>query len=156
MNYRIDCECGKALTVQESMAGVDVPCVCGRVVKVPPWRELRSGRFPVVLEPTETRAADQTGIVIKVLLGTGVLALASVFIWLGSIAGAGLVLVVAGRIWMLAVGFSVNRNLGCLLVLFPEIMMILFAANNPKLALPPLLCVLVGVILVATGLAMHG
>jgi hypothetical protein len=138
------------------MAGVDVPCVCGRVVKVPPLRELRGGQFPAVLEPTEARgAARPSATAIRVLVATGVVAAALIFIWLGSITGVGLLLVVVGRIWMLAVGFSVNPNLGCLLVLFPEIMMIMFAANNPKLALPPLLCVLAGIILVVGGLAVR-
>jgi hypothetical protein len=73
---------------------------------------------------------------------------------MGGLVGLGLLLVIGGRIWMLAVGFWANPALGCLLLLFPEIMMLMVAAANPKLALPPLLCVIVGLVLLITGLAV--
>jgi hypothetical protein len=155
MSYRISCECGKDLSVEEGMAGVDVTCVCGRVVKVPPLRELRSGRFHADLAPNKASGAVRPNVIaIGVLLAIGIVVAASVFLRLSGPTAFGLLLVIVGRIWMLAVGISVNPNLGCLLVLIPEIMMILFAANNPKLALPPLCCVIAGIILVISGLAV--
>ena len=138
------------------MAGVQVTCSCQRVVKVPSLLELRSGRFPPAPQPADpTAAAQQNVIVISVLGAIGVMAAVLSVFWLGNLTGIGLLLFVVGRLWMLVIGFRANPNLGCLLLLFPEIMMFTFAAVNPKLALPPLLCAIGGIMLFISGLAAH-
>jgi hypothetical protein len=156
VNYRISCECGEALSVQEGMAGVEVTCICQRIVKVPSLRELRSGRFPADPESTEASGTVRQRVIAISILGViGVVVAAPVFFWLGTLTGIGLLLVIGGRVWMLAVGFWANPDLGCSLLLFPEIMMFMFAAKNPKLALPPLLCVIAGIMLFFIGLGVQ-
>jgi hypothetical protein len=156
MGYVLRCECGELLSVSDGMAGTQKACPCGRTIAVPALGELRRSAMPDVRKsPAASSASGPAWIVQAVVLGSVtaiVLALAVVF---GSFAVPGLGLLLVGRFWMLAVGFRTNSGLGCLLLLFPEIMMLMFLVNNPKLALPPFLCWLVGAVLLLGGLSLR-
>lgn len=41
MEIQLQCDCGETITVTEAKAESDVPCKCGREVRVPPFFELR-------------------------------------------------------------------------------------------------------------------
>jgi hypothetical protein len=53
MNFRVDCPCGRQVTVSEASAGVRVNCLCGREVRVPALHELRKsvGLPPYPISP---------------------------------------------------------------------------------------------------------
>lgn len=42
MNFSVPCECGKAMTISEGLAGAQVSCGCGRLVNVPSLTQLRT------------------------------------------------------------------------------------------------------------------
>ena len=42
MEYPLACECGNRLAVTEAAAGTSVSCSCGRALRVPSFRQLRS------------------------------------------------------------------------------------------------------------------
>lgn len=56
MQFRLTCECGESITVSEGAAGVDMPCDCGRSIRVPSLAKLReqAGLEAVPITP-ETR-----------------------------------------------------------------------------------------------------
>jgi hypothetical protein len=41
MDFRISCSCGHSITVTEGAAGRAIDCPCGRVIKVPSFKEMR-------------------------------------------------------------------------------------------------------------------
>jgi hypothetical protein len=41
MEFRVACECGRAVSVPGGAAGTAVPCPCGRAIRVPSLRQLR-------------------------------------------------------------------------------------------------------------------
>jgi len=41
MEFRVPCECGKGLTINEGAAGATLPCECGRPVRIPSLKDLR-------------------------------------------------------------------------------------------------------------------
>ncbi len=55
MTYPIHCECGAMLEVTSAQAGGDLPCHCGRRVRIPALSELRQ---MAGLAPHETSAVD--------------------------------------------------------------------------------------------------
>jgi hypothetical protein len=53
VEYPLVCECGSRVTVTEGSAGTTVPCACGRALRVPSYRHLRSwdGTTPLLPVP---------------------------------------------------------------------------------------------------------
>src|SRR5262245_45140203 len=53
MNFRVDCPCGRKVTVSERSAGARVACACGQEVRVPALHELRKsvGLPPYPISP---------------------------------------------------------------------------------------------------------
>jgi Domain of unknown function (DUF1922) len=54
MAYEVRCECGRALTVEETSAGAALPCDCGRTVQVPRLSELKRQAGQAAFRPRAT------------------------------------------------------------------------------------------------------
>src|SRR5438105_463326 len=56
MDYPLVCECGNHVAVTEASAGTSVSCSCGRALRVPSFRHLRSwdGTTPLLPVPTDS------------------------------------------------------------------------------------------------------
>ncbi|MEZ6134317.1 MAG: hypothetical protein R3C53_05330 [Pirellulaceae bacterium] len=59
MDHLLICECGNEIPVSRSQAGQELPCECGRTVKVPTLRGLSA--LPTVENSVKSSTVDSTG-----------------------------------------------------------------------------------------------
>jgi hypothetical protein len=101
---RLSCECGREITVTAGSADVALPCTCGRTIKVPPFRKppaLVAPRFEAHaydVESTERLVLQIIAAYVLgcVFLGGALMSLTSAPLWV-----AGVMVALAGRMWLL-------------------------------------------------------
>src|SRR5262249_36493459 len=107
MEFRLPCECGQRLYVEEGAAGGALLCPCGRTLKVPSLGELRR-HFGLKAEdePSDDGRFSPAQIVVLVI---GAMLFAVVFLLggllsfaVGGVAGVGYLVSQVGQIWLLA------------------------------------------------------
>jgi hypothetical protein len=64
MGYSVNCACGNRIEVSATQAGTDLPCRCGRRIRVPRLSELRSPAGEPAYEPSPV-------LIIRLLYGSG-------------------------------------------------------------------------------------
>ena len=82
--YLVECSCGNKLPVELGQAGGQVTCACGKLVDVPPLRQLR--HLPVAEDKIARPAAStwnaRKGVITACLLLAGALAIANIWSWI--------------------------------------------------------------------------
>ena len=118
MHFRLQCECGQAVSVTEGAAGLSLPCTCGRNIQVPAFAELRgraaSGEIPWSLyadgegpPPPPNPVAEGARTVLRgvVFLAGGLLFILGACLFVGNITGLFRTFPFAGYVTM-AVGIG--------------------------------------------------
>jgi hypothetical protein len=143
------------------MAGTEIACACGRLLKVPSLGELRrrgatsfpGEAAPPGIDPADARPVSVTVAYILVAAWLCVGGLSQiVFSWLlgGPLAAGAALLVVAGQFWLFSLIFTGNP-VAALVVLFIPIvglcLAVQFVIDNWSIARWPALCQLGGLLL---------
>src|SRR5262249_6911290 len=139
MEFPLRCACGKRVVATDGMAGTQIPCVCGRHVRVPSLGEMRRQSPGYVAEEAAESAAGPAeplrpapavvvyGLAVAwVCLAGQPLVLLS-FLHVGPVAGAGALLLVVGQVWLFTQIFVGNP--------FAALMVLLVPIVGPLLAL---------------------
>lgn len=84
--YLLSCECGNNLVIEPRLAGGEVTCTCGKVVRVPTLREMRSLPRAEPDKPSKAPPATEWSPWQGVLLTVGVLMVIASMIRVGYVA----------------------------------------------------------------------
>jgi hypothetical protein len=143
------------------MAGVSVPCACGRTVRVPNLAEMRrqcagSGEVESASRTSREQlrqlpAAVLYGLVLAWMVLGGLPLTLIAFTYVGPWAAVGTVLLLVGQIWFFTLIFTGNPAAALIVLLVPVLGMFLaiqFIIDHWRLARWPVLLQVVGFMLV--------
>src|SRR5437879_5830084 len=118
MEFPLRCDCGKDLVATDGMAGMSIPCACGRAVRVPSLREMRrhgpgyrSDEIQLsdaeVAEPLRDHAVTLL-LMLEVgwILLTGLPLIAFSWVFGSPLTAAGALVLVGSQVWLFAQIFS--------------------------------------------------
>jgi hypothetical protein len=164
MEIPLRCECGQQVLANEGMAGTHVRCSCGRMVAVPSYSELKRYSIEKAPEPPafDSALSRAPGAVVYALIVAWILFADLPLVYLaavswGPLAGLGVLLLLAGQIWLFTLIFAGNPLAGLIVLVVPilgTIFVIQFIIDHWRLARWPVLSQVGGAMLFVADLAI--
>jgi hypothetical protein len=169
MEVPLRCVCGESVVATEGMAGSTLTCRCGRTLQVPSLGEMKdwvgagslAAERSIVRDSVEPLERPPVAVVYGLTVAWICLAGLPLFVlcfdYLGPVAAAGVLLLLASQVWLFTQIFSGNPMAGLIVLFIPFVgpaLSLQFIIAHWAVARWPVLCQIAGLLLLLYGSAL--